>query len=59
VLHRVSDYGDPAYSISPTTLDALLAWLQRREANGTIVRTICDVVGDEKRTTPSTARTAA
>ena len=59
VLHRVSDSGDPAYSISPTTLDALLAWLQRREANGTVVRTICEVVGDEKRTTPSTARTAA
>ncbi len=57
VLHRVCDSGDPAYSISPTTLDALLAWLQRREANGTVVRTIREVVGE--RTTPSTVRTAA
>jgi peptidoglycan/xylan/chitin deacetylase (PgdA/CDA1 family) len=57
VLHRVSDSGHPAYSISPTTLDALLAWLQRRETNGTVVRTVSEVVGE--RTTPSSARTAA
>jgi peptidoglycan/xylan/chitin deacetylase (PgdA/CDA1 family) len=61
VLHRVSDESrdNRVNSISPTTLDALLAWLQRREAKGTVVRTICEVVGDDMRTTPSTARTAA
>ena len=60
VLHRVSgDSGDSLASISPTTLDALLAWLQGREANGTVVRPICEVVGDERRVTPSTTRTAA
>jgi peptidoglycan/xylan/chitin deacetylase (PgdA/CDA1 family) len=61
VLHRVcDDCGDlPAHSISPATLDALLEWLQARAPNGTVVRTIAEVVGDDRRATPSTARTAA
>jgi peptidoglycan/xylan/chitin deacetylase (PgdA/CDA1 family) len=61
VLHRVGDdCGDrPAHSISPATLDGLLDWLQGRAANGTVVRTIAEVVGDDRRTAPSAARTAA
>jgi peptidoglycan/xylan/chitin deacetylase (PgdA/CDA1 family) len=61
VLHRVcDDCGDrSASSISPATLDALLDWLETHAANGTVVRTVAEVVGDDRRTTPSTVRTAA
>ena len=60
VLHRVCDDGGdhPAHSISPATLDRFLDWLQARDANGTVVRTIADVIGED-RSLSSTARTPA
>ena len=46
VLHRVCDAcGDsPGPSMSPSTLDAFLTWLQPRASNGTVVRTVGQVI---------------
>ncbi len=44
VMHHVCDKCD-VYSISPTTLSALLDWLQARAANGTVVKTNTEAVG--------------
>jgi peptidoglycan/xylan/chitin deacetylase (PgdA/CDA1 family) len=46
VLHHVcTGSGCDVYSISPATLDAFLAWLQARAANGTVVKTNAEVIG--------------
>ena len=43
VFHQVCD-GCDLYSISQTTLDAFLTWLQPRQANNTYVRTVNQVM---------------
>ncbi|MGI5862038.1 MAG: polysaccharide deacetylase family protein [Myxococcales bacterium] len=44
VLHHVCD-GCNEYAISEATLDAFLAWLKQRKAQGTVVRTVAEVMG--------------
>jgi peptidoglycan/xylan/chitin deacetylase (PgdA/CDA1 family) len=44
VMHHVCD-GCNTLSITPALLDAFLAWLAPRAADGTIVKTIGDVIG--------------
>lgn len=44
VLHHVCDNCD-VYSITPANFTALLDWLQPRAANGTVVKTVNDVIG--------------
>ena len=44
VLHHVCD-GCNEYAISEATLEAFLAWLEPREAQGTVVRTVAEVMG--------------
>jgi peptidoglycan/xylan/chitin deacetylase (PgdA/CDA1 family) len=60
VLHRVCDDGGdrPAQSIRPAMLDSLLDWLETRAANGTVVRTVADVIGNVAVTTAATASKA-
>jgi peptidoglycan/xylan/chitin deacetylase (PgdA/CDA1 family) len=55
MIHHVCDGCDPTNgaSVSPATLNAFLAWLAGRSANGTYVRTMSDVVSD--RTAPSSS----
>jgi peptidoglycan/xylan/chitin deacetylase (PgdA/CDA1 family) len=56
VLHQICDNcGDtPAPSMKPTTLAALLDWLQPRASRGTIVRTVNQVIsGDSQPPTSS------
>ena len=43
VFHNVCN-GCSSYGVSPATLDAFLTWLQAREANNTIVRTVNQVM---------------
>ena len=59
VLHRVCDDGGdhPAPSISTATLDALLSWLQARRANGTVVQTVSEVLGETVRPGTRASRT--
>jgi peptidoglycan/xylan/chitin deacetylase (PgdA/CDA1 family) len=44
VLHQICD-GCEASAISASTLSSFLDWLQPRSANGTVVRTVGDVIG--------------
>lgn len=44
VFHHLCD-GCDAYSVSPAIFTALLDWLQPRAANGTIVKTVGEVIG--------------
>ena len=56
VFHSICDGCDPdGYSTSHATLQAFLDWLAPRSANGTIVRTVAQVIGGP--TTPPPAST--
>ena len=44
VFHHLCD-GCDAYSITPETFDALLAWLEGQATNGIVVRTTHQVIG--------------
>ncbi|MDA3629938.1 polysaccharide deacetylase family protein [Saccharopolyspora sp. WRP15-2] len=46
VLHQVCDFCGPL-SISPRVLDQFTSWLAAREARGTVVRTVDEVMGGE------------
>ncbi|MBF6507655.1 polysaccharide deacetylase family protein [Nocardia farcinica] len=46
VLHQVCDFCG-SLSVSPRVLDQFASWLSTREANGTMVRTVDEVVGGE------------
>lgn len=48
VIHHVCD-GCDQYSISPSTLEAFLAWLEPRAGQGTVVRTVHQVIGGDVR----------
>lgn len=54
VMHRICN-GCETYAVSPSTLDAFLSWLQPRSAQGTVVRTVGQVLGggDTPPTTPN------
>jgi peptidoglycan/xylan/chitin deacetylase (PgdA/CDA1 family) len=47
VFHHIADGGDE-FSTSPADFEALLDWLEAREATGTTVKTIDQVVGGER-----------
>ncbi|PKW15199.1 polysaccharide deacetylase family protein [Saccharopolyspora spinosa] len=49
VLHRTCDFCGPL-SISPVVLDQFASWLAQRQANGTVVRTVDQVIGGGFRT---------
>jgi peptidoglycan/xylan/chitin deacetylase (PgdA/CDA1 family) len=53
VFHHICD-GCDTYSISEAKLLALLDWLKAREANGTIVRTMHEVIGGPLQSSPDT-----
>lgn len=56
VFHAICDACDPdGYSTSPATLQAFLDWLAPRSPNGTVVRTVAQVIGGP--TTPPPAST--
>lgn len=44
VMHRVCNSCDP-YAVDPTELDRFLAWLASREPDGTVVKTVGEVIG--------------
>jgi len=44
VMHVVDNSGD-TYSIKPETLNSFLDWLQARQANGTVVKTVREAIG--------------
>jgi peptidoglycan/xylan/chitin deacetylase (PgdA/CDA1 family) len=44
VLHQTCDFCGPL-SISPALLDEFASWLAKRAANGTVVRTVAQVIG--------------
>jgi peptidoglycan/xylan/chitin deacetylase (PgdA/CDA1 family) len=54
VFHHICD-GCDSYSISQSNLQAFLDWLQSRSANGTVVKTVQDVVGGPLQPPPSVA----
>jgi peptidoglycan/xylan/chitin deacetylase (PgdA/CDA1 family) len=43
-FHHIAD-GGGAYSITPANLNALLDWLQQRAGQGTVVKTVHEVIG--------------
>jgi peptidoglycan/xylan/chitin deacetylase (PgdA/CDA1 family) len=43
-FHHIAD-GGGAYSVTPANFTALLDWLQARAGNGTVVKTVQDLVG--------------
>ncbi len=47
VMHHVCDNCTETYGISPSRLEALLDWLKARESQGTVVRTVQEVIGGE------------
>jgi peptidoglycan/xylan/chitin deacetylase (PgdA/CDA1 family) len=49
VFHRILEGGNgDEYSVRPEVLSRFLDWLEPRQASGTRVRTVGDVVGDEQ-----------
>ncbi len=54
VFHHVCD-GCDSYAISQSNLQAFLDWLQPRSANGTVVKTVHDVIGGPLQQAPSVA----
>jgi peptidoglycan/xylan/chitin deacetylase (PgdA/CDA1 family) len=54
VFHYVCD-GCNSYSITQSNLQAFLDWLQPRSANGTVVRTVRDVIGGSVQPPPVVA----
>ncbi|SJM90222.1 polysaccharide deacetylase family protein [Crenothrix polyspora] len=47
VIHNICDSCGSSLSVSPATLDAFLTWLQARQAQGTYVRTIHQVMAGD------------
>ena len=58
VFHHICDACDP-YSTTQATLQAFLDWLQPRAADGTVVKTMAQVVGGTVKPIDSTAPTSA
>lgn len=56
VFHDICT-GCNQYSTPQSTLQALLDWLQPRAANGTVVKTMADVIGGPLQPSPGTADT--
>jgi len=54
VFHHICD-GCDSYSISQSNLQAFLDWLQPRSANGTVVKTMQQVIGGPLQPAPSVA----
>ena len=52
VFHHICD-GCDSYAISPSNLQAFLDWLQPRSANGTVVKTVHEVIGGPTQPAPS------
>jgi hypothetical protein len=52
VFHRVCDNACDTYSVSPATLDAFLTWLEARQAQNTLVRTVHQVMSGDTAITP-------
>jgi peptidoglycan/xylan/chitin deacetylase (PgdA/CDA1 family) len=54
VFHHVCD-GCDSYAITQSNLQAFLDWLQPRSADGTVVKTVHDVIGGSEQPAPSVA----
>jgi peptidoglycan/xylan/chitin deacetylase (PgdA/CDA1 family) len=54
VFHHICD-GCDSYAITQSNLQAFLDWLQPRSANGTVVKTVRDVIGGSLQPPPSVA----
>jgi peptidoglycan/xylan/chitin deacetylase (PgdA/CDA1 family) len=54
VFHHVCD-GCDSYAITQSNLQAFLDWLQPRSANGTVVKTVREVIGGPVQPAPSVA----
>ena len=54
VFHHICD-GCDSYAITQSNLQAFLDWLQPRSANGTVVKTVHDVIGGSMQPAPSVA----
>jgi peptidoglycan/xylan/chitin deacetylase (PgdA/CDA1 family) len=54
VFHHICD-GCDSYAITQSNLQAFLDWLQPRSANGTVVKTVHDVIGGPMQPPPSVA----
>jgi peptidoglycan/xylan/chitin deacetylase (PgdA/CDA1 family) len=52
VFHHVCD-GCDSYAITQSNLQAFIDWLQPRSANGTVVKTVRDVIGGSLQPAPS------
>ncbi|WP_204042412.1 polysaccharide deacetylase family protein [Acrocarpospora phusangensis] len=52
VFHRVCEEDCGEYSVTPQLLEEFVAWLKEREADGTVVRTLADVIGGKVRPVP-------
>jgi peptidoglycan/xylan/chitin deacetylase (PgdA/CDA1 family) len=52
VFHHVCD-GCDSYAITQSNLQAFIDWLQPRSANGTVVKTVHDVIGGSLQPAPS------
>jgi peptidoglycan/xylan/chitin deacetylase (PgdA/CDA1 family) len=54
VFHHICD-GCDSYAITQSNLQAFIDWLQPRSANGTVVKTVRDVIGGPLQPAPSVA----
>jgi peptidoglycan/xylan/chitin deacetylase (PgdA/CDA1 family) len=54
VFHHICD-GCDSYAITPSNFQAFLDWLQPRSANGTVVKTVQEVIGGPLQPAPSVA----
>jgi peptidoglycan/xylan/chitin deacetylase (PgdA/CDA1 family) len=54
VFHHICD-GCDSYAITQSNFQAFLDWLQPRSANGTVVKTVHDVIGGSMQPAPSVA----
>jgi peptidoglycan/xylan/chitin deacetylase (PgdA/CDA1 family) len=54
VFHHICD-GCDSYATTPSNLQAFLDWLQPRSANGTVVKTVQEVIGGPLQPAPSVA----
>jgi hypothetical protein len=54
VFHHICD-GCDSYAITQSNLQAFIDWLQPRSANGTVVKTVRDVIGGPVQPPPSVA----
>jgi peptidoglycan/xylan/chitin deacetylase (PgdA/CDA1 family) len=58
VFHHICD-GCDSYAITQSNLQAFLDWLQPRSANGTVVKTVHEVIGGSLQPAPSAADQAS